>query len=103
MAGREVDVRLVDDEHPGDLACQRLDIGERHERARGRVRVAEEGDARARAAERRREPEVVAEWHLDGLAALHRDERLVEARWERGTPRDPRDRRWRGARAPGAR
>ena len=54
VGGGEVDVRLVDDQHAVHLAGQRLDCGEPHQRARGRVRVAEEGHARARPAERGR-------------------------------------------------
>ena len=79
VLAREVDVRLVDDQEAGQRARQRLDPLERHERSRGRVRVAEEGDARARGAERGRQREVVGERDAHGRAPLHGDQRLVEA------------------------
>jgi hypothetical protein len=76
---REVDVGLVDDQHAVEPPRELLDGGVRHQRPRRRVRIAEERQPRAVVASSPRQREVARPRHADARAALHRDERLVEA------------------------
>ena len=90
---------------PPTRTRERLDVGERHERARRRVGVAEERDARARRGQRRRQRS-----SRPGTATSHASRRPARRPASRrgcrsgpGTRPGRRDRRWRAAAAPAAR